>query len=181
MIGGSNIFKKNICKKHISILTVVLAIVILTTVILVNDSVLEALGLRTVIVPRIYAIDENKDQHIVEYFGVNLNDYRKVISENLSRNKRIYKSTRFEGNENCERLLLCSVRFQIPNKNSNKAYSIYIKKDNTEGIAFTQDFEGVYSFYKLEIDEDSTFGWVVTETKQIQGESEELQKYLDND
>jgi len=100
------------------------------------------------------------DKTIAKAFEVDLSSYRKIDTLNGFMTPEYYE------------LRLLDVRMQIPLKYGDTIPSIYLNKDNTQGIAFTQDLQGVYTLYEFEAnkDKESRFKWTITGTKTVQGE-----------
>ncbi|NJD01388.1 MAG: hypothetical protein FIA99_02030 [Ruminiclostridium sp.] len=100
------------------------------------------------------------DKTMVKAFAVDLNGYRKI--------ETMVGFTKLEYTD----LNISDVRRQIPLKYGDIIPSIYLNKSNTQGIAVTQDLNGLYTLYEFEEsrDKDSKYAWKIVETKTVQGE-----------
>lgn len=106
------------------------------------------------------------DKTMAAALGVDLNSYRKVDTM-VGFMKPEYSELR-----------LLDVKLQIPSKYGDSIMSIYLSKDNTQGIALkqeiasTQEFKGVYNLYEFQAneDKDSRYAWKITGTKSVEGE-----------
>ncbi len=102
------------------------------------------------------------DKTMAKAFAIDLNDYRKIDT--------MVGFTKLEYAD----LKIVDVKKQIPLKYGDISPSIYLNKSNTQGIAVTQDLNGLYTLYEFEEnwDKDSKYEWKITGTKTVQGEPE---------
>lgn len=100
------------------------------------------------------------DKTMAKAFEIDLSGYRKIDT--------LVGLMKTEHKE----LHIGDVREQLNLKYGDKIPSIYLNKDNTQGIALTQDLQGLYTLYEFEAnkDENSRFKWTITGIKTFQGE-----------
>gem|GEM_PF-1532763 len=122
---------------------------------------------------KMYDFHLELDNTMAKALEIELNNYRKIDTL-VGFMKPEYRE-----------LNIGDVREQIPLKYGDTTPSIYINKDNTQGIALTQDLQGVYTLYEFEAnkDKESRFKWTITGTKSVQGEykavNENVKKYFE--
>lgn len=177
----SMIIKSNKSNKSIMVLAVVI-ILVLAAGVITSGFAGNMLGVRksgnnsdilnkreTNEMQKMYDFHIELDNTMANAFEVDLNNYRKIDT-----------LPGFVKSEHKE-LHIGDIREQLHLKYGNTSPSIYLNKDNTQGIALTQDLQGVYILYEFEInkDEDSRFKWTIKATKTIQGEYKAANKNVE--